>query len=396
MGAAPGPSAAATLVAPATFVAPDGDDAADGTIGHPLRTLARLPAAPGGTVYLRGGLYRLHATFRLGPEAAGAVLAGFPGETPVLDGSALSSVPALEIADTHGVTVTGLTFINGPANAPALSVRHSSFVTLSANHLADSATAVLLTGTTDSAVRGNRIERSLSSAVEAKDGSDGNRFELNLVDGTGALAGNGGGFFLHGASRNYLAHNLVQNTAGAGIAIVNWDDRTLNTDNVVDGNLVRRANLLSRDSGAIYLLGRSGADMRTRITGNVVDGTGAGGDAHTIGIYLDDSTSGVAVEGNIIAGVGTHAVQVHGGDDVLVRNNLFDLGAGAASALLFQPAPADTHPRNTMAGNQVSGNVALTDNPAAKPLIVLERGEPEMRDNIFRCAACPLPGVRTP
>ena len=384
----------------AVFVAPDGDDSADGTSDRPLRSLQRVAAVmqQAGTrnVLMRGGLYRLHATFRLGADAAGAVLTEFPGETPVLDGSDLKAVPLLEVADTRDITVSGLTFVNGPANAAALSLLHSTGVTLSGNHLTDTETAVLLTGTTGSTLRGNRIERSARSAMEAKDGSDGNRFELNLVDGTGALAGNGGGLFLHGASHNSITHNVVQNTAGAGIAIVNWDSATVNTDNVVEHNLVRRTNLLSRDSGAIYLLGRSGVDMRSRVAGNVIDGTGSGGDAHTIGIYLDDSASGILVENNIVTGVGTHGAQVHGGDNVTIRGNLFDLGAGAASALLFQPAPADVHPRNTMLGNEVTNNVVLTDSPAATVVTVLERGAPYTAGNILRCAACPLPGPIQP
>ena len=79
-----------------------------------------------------------------------------------------------------------------------------------------------------------------------------------------------------------------------------------------------------------------------------------------------------------------------------VRGNLFELGAGAASALLFQPAPADVHPRNTMQGNTVTDNVVLTDNPAATVVTVLDRGTPYAAGNILRCAACPLPGLTEP
>jgi len=73
----------------AYFVDPRGDDAQDGTVTRPWKTIqhgaGRLK--PGDTLYLRGGVY--HETVflsRSGRKDAPIVITAFPGELPVLDG----------------------------------------------------------------------------------------------------------------------------------------------------------------------------------------------------------------------------------------------------------------------------------------------------------------------
>ncbi len=83
------------------FVAPDGSDDADGTIGSPLRDVEAamrgvVARGPGSTLYVRGGTYDIHwqweqsgvaSPFRgaTGSPDAPFVVRGYPGETPVLD-----------------------------------------------------------------------------------------------------------------------------------------------------------------------------------------------------------------------------------------------------------------------------------------------------------------------
>ncbi|MFF1925822.1 right-handed parallel beta-helix repeat-containing protein [Streptomyces sp. NPDC058221] len=106
----PESSAAAGVRAQATdvYVAPDGTTDGAGTQSDPTT----LPSAisrvtPGGTIYLRGGSYQLSETVTIpqgndGTSSARTQLQAYPGETPVLDFSAMSEDPA-----NRGLAVNG-------------------------------------------------------------------------------------------------------------------------------------------------------------------------------------------------------------------------------------------------------------------------------------------------
>lgn len=71
------------------YVAPSGDDTfGNGTLEAPFASLgaAAAIAAPGDTVYLRGGVYRLDKGLRIGGLTDVAFVA-YPGEEPILSGS---------------------------------------------------------------------------------------------------------------------------------------------------------------------------------------------------------------------------------------------------------------------------------------------------------------------
>ncbi len=383
------PETAAGVADPAAFhVALDGSDGDDGSIAHPFASLERARTAMRGspirTTVVAGGTYRLRQAVVLGPDDAGTSYIARPGPAAALDGGgALDSL--IVIRDTTRVTVAGMTLQQAGAGGAVRLVgggRHR----VTANLIRDSVNGVVLSGSSDNTVQGNRIARSGASAVEAKNGADRNLFDNNSIDTTCAIGTAGGGFFLHGGNDNTITQNLVENTAGMGIGVLNWDETTINLRTRIQHNVVRHTNRMSYDSGAIYLLGRSHRDTAAVVADNLVDGTGGARD-HSIGIYLDDSTSGVEVTGNILRNLGTHAVQVHGGDGVVVRNNVLDLGAGSASAVLFQSAPLDTAPSNTMLGNVVSGNIVLSQ--LASPVIYesIEGGMPIVRGNLYHSTA---------
>ncbi len=88
----------------------------------------------------------------------------------------------------------------------------------------------------------------------------GNVVSDNGVDGVEAQKTHGGGVFLHGVRDNRIKHNLIQDSAGFGIRILNWDDATINVANVIEDNVPRDTALTTTDSGAIYVLGGSGVD----------------------------------------------------------------------------------------------------------------------------------------
>jgi hypothetical protein len=92
----------------ALYVAPNGTDSAAGTQSAPTTlTSAISRITPGGTIYLRGGTYRYSQTITIPPTNNGTAsartkLSAYPGETPVLNFSAMAEAPA-----NRGLAVNG-------------------------------------------------------------------------------------------------------------------------------------------------------------------------------------------------------------------------------------------------------------------------------------------------
>ncbi len=85
------PTPTSSPVVGAFYVAPSGNDTNPGTISQPFYTIAKavaVAAAPGSTIYVRGGTYSYNTTVSLsqsGTSGAKINLWAYPGEKPVLD-----------------------------------------------------------------------------------------------------------------------------------------------------------------------------------------------------------------------------------------------------------------------------------------------------------------------
>ncbi|MCP2166991.1 right-handed parallel beta-helix repeat-containing protein [Goodfellowiella coeruleoviolacea] len=113
---APGPAVAApshpagevSAAASPLYVAPNGKDSATGTESDPTTlTSAITRVTAGGTIYLRGGTYDYAQTVTIAPGNNGTAsarkkLSAYPGETPVLNFSAMS-----ENSANRGLAVNG-------------------------------------------------------------------------------------------------------------------------------------------------------------------------------------------------------------------------------------------------------------------------------------------------
>ncbi|GHJ43638.1 silent information regulator protein Sir2 [Catellatospora sp. TT07R-123] len=112
--ASPSPSASASP-SPSTspssgtvYVSPTGRDSAAGTQADPTTLPSAITrVAAGGTIYLRGGTYNLSQTVTIAPgnngtSGARKKLSAYPGETPVLNFSAMPEDPA-----NRGLAVNG-------------------------------------------------------------------------------------------------------------------------------------------------------------------------------------------------------------------------------------------------------------------------------------------------
>ncbi|MFG2924540.1 right-handed parallel beta-helix repeat-containing protein [Streptomyces sp. NPDC048305] len=101
-------SSTAAIAADALYVAPDGSADAAGTESDPTTLASAIgKVTSGGTIYLRGGTYAYSETVTIPPgndgsASARTTLAAYPGETPVLDFSAMSEDPA-----NRGLAVNG-------------------------------------------------------------------------------------------------------------------------------------------------------------------------------------------------------------------------------------------------------------------------------------------------
>lgn len=354
------------------------------------QALALLPDGGRRTLYVRTGFYRLETSVLFNATADGVAVVACPGEMPVVEGPA--DAPALVFRGTHDVAVSGLSFAGASPVGVMLDGARDSLI--AGNTFLDGGTAILLDGAGGNRIEDNLILHPASSGIELRDGSDANLVADNVIDGANAPETHGGGVFLHGVRGNRIAHNLIQDTAGFGIGVSNWDAATVNVANVVEYNVLRDTAMTAQDSGAIYILGRSGADTQVVIAGNVIDGIGAAG-RHNVGIYLDDSTNGAMVVRNLVRRAGSDAVQIHGGSDNLVENNILDLGAGRPAGVLFQAAPADTNPLNAQTNNVVTHNIILSSNATPKLFAWFDGGAPVIAGNLYAdaVAAVTLPAA---
>ncbi len=359
-------------------VAPGGHDDASGDARHPFATPARALREGGRLVTLAPGTYRLDAPLPVGTD--GVTLRACPAGMAVLDGGGRLPL-LLDLDGARGVRLLDLSLRGTAANGVAVRVRRGGGSLLSGLRVRAAGTGVLLEGSAGNTVRGSRIA-DVVTGVELKDGSDRNLVSGNVLEDLHNRDTAGGGVFLHGGDDDRIEGNLVRRARGMGIGVLNWDAGTINLRTVVRGNVVRDVDREATDSGAIYLLGRSGRDTGAVVEGNLVEDAGPPL-AHTVGIYLDDSTSGVRVHGNVLRRQGQIALQVHGGRGNRISGNRIELGRDTRTAVLFQAAPADTHPSGDMSGNLVSGNVVTATGPSRRPFLSLDGGRPLIRGNRY-------------
>jgi hypothetical protein len=99
------------------YAAPGSSSGGDGSLANPWTNLQNAVNAlnPGDTLYLRGGLYRPTSTVALqksGTGSARITVRNYADETPILDGSSMSSGSILRINHADHVTVQGLRLQN--------------------------------------------------------------------------------------------------------------------------------------------------------------------------------------------------------------------------------------------------------------------------------------------
>ncbi|QJP14848.1 hypothetical protein G3545_15040 [Starkeya sp. ORNL1] len=217
------------------YVSPTGSDSQTGTIGQPFASLqyAHDLAKPGDTIYLRGGVYALTEGIQLtrdGTSGAPITIANYPGETPILDGSRMTST------DYYGRTGAGGWVLDGSS--------------ISYNHIV-----------------GLEIRGGPMGGFVLRDESHNNVIERLDVHDNGRAGSEGKGISLYGASSNnlFLNNDSHDNHDLAGDNADGFQVSTSGAGNVLRGN---RAWGNSDDGFDFFNIQNGTRNAPVRIEGN--------------------------------------------------------------------------------------------------------------------------------
>lgn len=289
----------------------------------------------------------------------------------------------LRLDNARNVTVEGLTFTDVPWDGSAVLAKGGSGLRIAGNRFALVGTAVTLDGAARSEVSRNRMEHLGRSGIFLAPGSSDNRVLANRISDVGEVRFFGGGVMAAGIRNTLIAHNDIRRAARYGISVKNWNPQTVNSDNVIEFNRIRDTARQTADAGAIEMLGRSGNDTRSTIRFNDIRDTGGlATDAQGrwlvrykgFGIYLDDMTSGVTVQGNLLENTGAAAIFLHGGDNNRVSDNITVMNDMKDRFLRLEWVPSAGR-NGLMHGNVADGNVVAAPSPKDQVVVSLTGGE---------------------
>ena len=281
----------------------------------------------------------------------------------------------IRLKGSSDVTVEGLGFTNTTTGGNALELSGASGNHIGNNSFVNVGTAIKLTaGSSHNMVGGNTLDHLAVNGIDLDGRSNANTIYANDISNVGEVRKGVAGIIGTGVDNNVISNNDVDSSARYGISLKNWDSTNVNHNNVIQYNRITNTGLETADGGGIEVLGRSGVDTGTIIKGNWVENTGGLATSNTdqwlygqkgFGIYLDDMTGGVTVTDNFLKNTGWAAVQIHGGDNNVVSNNVSIIDANNHDFIRVEWAPVHGDPglprNNTITGNVVSGTLPLDD-----------------------------------
>jgi hypothetical protein len=264
------------------------------------------------TVYLLGGTFSRKATLTLTGSDNGESWLAYPGQTPVLDGGSSVS-DAIDTQSITGLTIRFITFQNFE-------------------------------------VMGIYGNSSASITI------DSNTF-LNFQDPTPTT--NSAPVLFYKVSNAQVTHNYINNCAGPGIMVESASASDPNNNVTIAYNAVYNTSTNLNDTGAIYILDRGHVSTGQVINNNIIGNYGEAGSSNSKGVYLDDEASNVLVENNIIYGTGEFMFQIHGGNNDVFENNVFDISASQQVGL-YQDDVGAGWPNYGMADNRFTDNIVYS------------------------------------
>ena len=186
----------------------------------------------------------------------------------------------------------------------------------------------------------------------------------------GRIFNNAIGILLTHAIDCELSNNEVHDGWYTGISVGwNWgySDNPTNNIKIKDNLIYNIGNGWLSDMGAIYTLG---IQPETVISGNVIYNVGCYGGEYGYGgwgIYLDEGSSGMLVENNLVYDCSSETFHQHYGRDNIIRNNIFAFGGEGA----FLITRKEDHNSLTAENNifVVDDALVYTFNPESKQFV---------------------------
>ncbi len=178
------------------------------------------------------------------------------------------------------------------------------------------------------------------------------------ISSYGRIFNNAIGILLTHAIDCDLTNNEIHDGWYTGISVGwNWGYSPNSTNNInISNNLIYDiGNGWLSDMGAIYTLG---IQPDTVIRGNVIYNVGCDEGRYGYGgwgVYLDEGSSGILVENNLVYDCSSETFHQHYGKDNIVRNNIFAFGGEGA----FLITRHEEHNSLTL-----SNNILVADNSA--------------------------------
>jgi parallel beta-helix repeat protein len=186
----------------------------------------------------------------------------------------------------------------------------------------------------DTTLHENEAERSFNNQVTD-----------NVIYDLGKIYPGAVGIWVGQSSRNEITHNLIHDLFYSGIS-VGWVWGYGKSDcegNRIEWNEVYnigRATL--NDLGGIYTLGTRGGTVRNNLVHDVTCFS-----ERARGIYLDEGTTGLVVENNVVYRCTSSGIHLHYGRENLIRNNISALNED----FQISRAKAEPHRALTLEGN---------------------------------------------
>jgi parallel beta-helix repeat protein len=278
------------------------------------------------------------------------------------------------LMNIHGqeyLQINNLTFMG--AGETALSISNSQWIKISdCNFLYSADTAVRLANATHHELTGCKFDYSANIAF---DGANANFILIknNIFLRTGifpGMGGNGSGSYeavMLGGNNNVIEGNRIDTT---GYIPVTFSGNSVTIKN----NSINYFGFIKDDCGGIYTWNNSkqATENTARIiSGNIVlngKGAGEGTDAPARlpvnGIYLDDNSSNVKVNGNTVAGCSQYGIFIHNARSVeashnTVYNNKVQLAMVHDGIAVNSPVKNNTISNNILFAKEESQLAAL-------------------------------------
>jgi hypothetical protein len=372
----------------AFYVATNGSDSNPGTVTAPFATLGKCQAAMRGsstkTCYIRAGTYAPGSGYTTvtnsGVTSALYLTSSDDGETWAyyLPDGVNSPVISMGGTNTPGtctgidygfwidggsnITINGLTFNNGGLTAIAVH-GGNSFIGV----------GIGLFPLTVGSASNNTISNNIITGMHGTSSCYNLKFAGSTCTapcGTGPRAAINAEVQVPNLT---VTHNVVHDVDAPGMATVAQSDDVSGANvvgQVYSYNAVFNTCLIENDCGGIGGFYDPGVTCQTgcyTIKDNYVRDAAPNDGAHLNSqwVYFDDGTSGVTLSGNVLTGFASNGNQLHGGKNIVVTGNIYDIG-GYPQVQSFNNWANIWVPDNTtnMSGNVWTNNIIVQNSTA--------------------------------